>query len=846
MSTTNFLLKNFSSFKGLDLRSSDLNRPQEYSSELDNVDLTVTNALTKRKGYQWKSEGSGGYGLGLYKDVNTSTGAVTETVVSLDNNLHKLNEDSFNVTYSGSGTGLLFVELNTATSTLRVRVLEDSTQVYSQDIGLGLDESATVAVSTIISGINALSNFSASGGTDTTVPAAFLDLHNGTNLTTTATAVKYRTWSQVNSSTSNPFSTTMSNKNNSDFEGASFSNLNNILYITTGYDELYKYDGNSVYRAGMPAGGDADGSGDSGTAPSIADAASGSAFSASEYRYYMFLYKQIDNKGNIVEGIISPYSAEYNPSGTNDADVTVTNISSSSGFNTNCAIVNGAQNGVTTITVDSGHTLKVGDVAYFYDGNAGDYVTKSITAITSTSISFTGAVDVADNAVISANLRIAIYRTADLGSSGLTAASQTYKLVAEIPNDSIGSSTQTFTDSISDANLGAEYVTPVKLHGLPPKGRYVTAFRNQLFIAGDPENVNTCYYSDIDSPEYFPAGDNSFLVDGFDGNKIKGLGALNTAVIVFKDKSIQSVTGDIAEDSFRVDEISYGGIGTASNKSISKIENSLFFLSEEGVYNVTLEGVSPVGDIIKSEFTKFNVQFNPQKALAENWVDRTKYVLFMPVESTDGSSNKYANTDSVVYVFDYFRKAWFKWSNINAQGGMVFTDSELYFQSRRLDSNSSATETPLARFSNYGDLRDYSDHQSGISWTYKTHWESMGEPALFKKFLRLKVFSLYSDIIDGEATPYTLDISTEFNYVTPAELGSFTMDFSNGSSGWGNGSWGSFPWGDSALAEIKGKLKVIKSRAIRLIFTNDTPLENVIISGYELEAAVPYRPFIKE
>ena len=709
-----------------------------------------------------------------------------------------------------------------------------------------MDEASATTIATVITAIDALTDFAASGGTDTTGSAAFLDLQNLTVLSSTATAINYKTLSVVNTPTSNPLSTTQSNRNNVDFEPASFANMNNCLYVSTSYDNMHKYDGQTFYRAGVPAGGDADGSGDTGIAPTLADAGSGSTFTTGDDYFYMYTYIQVDNKGNRVEGVRSPYSSKLTKAASDDTNVTVTNIESSSGFNTGCAIVNGAQNAVTTITVDSGHTLNTGDTAYFYDGNTSAYVTKTITGTTATSISFSGSVDVANNAVISNNLRIGIYRTQEIGAA-TDATLQTYYLVAEIPNDSIGTATQVYVDQTTDANLGAQYIVPIKAPNLPPKGRYMTAFRNQLFIGGDPENVNTVYYSDINQPEYWATAVNSFLVDAFEGSKVRGLGALDTAVIVFKDRSIQTVTGDIALDNFRVDEISYGGIGCAAHASIQPILGSLFFLSEKGgVYAVNLEGVSEIGRRISPRFTAFDVAFNLQKATAVHWINQDKYLLFVPEESQDGSSNDYANADSRIFAYDYVRDAWLEWTNVNAMGGMVFTDDKLYFQSKRLDSDSSAVEAPLAVFNNYGSSIDYNDHQSAVDFEYKTHWEALGDPALFKRFLRLKVFALESDVLDGEASLSTLTIDQEFNFITPAAISTFTMDFSGGAAGYGESEYGTAPYGDSPLSEISGKLKSVKCRSMRLIFRNNTQSEDILISGYELEVAPSYIPQMKE
>lgn len=84
---------------------------------------------------------------------------------------------------------------------------------------------------------------------------------------------------------------------------------------------------------------------------------------AGAYAYHL-TYEQIDNNGIITEGLFSDDAAITLSSGE-DTSLTLPQIQADSGFNTNCAIVNGDQVNKNTITVDSGHTMKVGDSAFF-------------------------------------------------------------------------------------------------------------------------------------------------------------------------------------------------------------------------------------------------------------------------------------------------------------------------------------------------------------------------------------------------------------------------------------------------------------------------------------------------
>ena len=137
------------------------------------------------------------------------------------------------------------------------------------------------------------------------------------------------------------------------------------------------------------------------------------------------------------------------------------------------------------------------------------------------------------------------------------------------------------------------------------------------------------------------------------------------------------------------------------------------------------------------------------------------------------------------------------------------------------------------------------DHDGAISFTYKSHWEALGEPSVYKKANRIKVLSLDGTIDDFETDSFSIDVKTEHNYQA-VTVSSLTLDLGGGALGWGNSGWGNFPWGEGRLVEDKSKLASAKVRSIRTVFENSNVQENVLISGYEIEFATPFDPALKE
>ena len=846
------LKKQYQNFYGIDLKSTDLVRPTEYASGILNAEYRKSGAIQKRKGYHAFADNLGGHGLFTYQKVNPETGIEEPEVISVSNKIHKLNESIFTVSYSGvDPTATIDIFYDVDTEQYRCQITEGSSQLLDQALGLGFDESSPYTLTDLKTVIDALTGFAAtiSGATDT--PAAFLKTVRDYDLSSTGEDLVDTAgyWTNVNITVGAPFAGSETNKNSLNFENATAVNLNNVLFITNGYDEMQKYDGQTLYRVGVP------------TPSSITSALGGAgSVTGSNYQHVM-QYIQIDAVGNVVEGNnLKVDSASLLTPAAQSMDVTVANVENGTGFNTNCAIVAGTQSGVTTITVDDGsagaHTMKAGDTAYFFDGVTGDYITRTITSITSSTITISGAaVNVADNAVISNNLRIAIYRN----KTSATTPS-IYFLVAEIPNNSFAA-TQVYNDDLTDASLGAQFVEPLTDRSPPPKGKYVSAWQNLAVLAGNITSPKTFYWSDIDGPEYWPSfGTNQADVETSEGDIITGIAPNNELFAIFSSRSITTVTGDITNGNIRVDQLTRD-VGCVAHATIQEVRGALAFLSDRGPYFMTGGQLpAPIGeDRIEPVFDRLNlsaeilqllfgtqvfsneIDLRLKRAVAINDRNKEKYMIYIPTESTSSVSvgDRYANSQSKVFVFDYARNAWLIWDNINAAGGMTVNGDEFYFSERRESIFNSSIDHILYRFHNNNDAYDYQDNNLPVNWKYDAQWESLGEPSILKRFLRHRFF----DLEEIPNNTLMVDVAIETNYIPDVSRGDYTIEFPSG--GYGVSEYGEAPYGNPIEPAIKQKLSSGRTRALRLRYSNDNDQENVVISGWELEIALPNRQRFK-
>jgi len=832
MAGANLIVKKFTSFYGLDERSSDLVIDPNYATLFEAAQITRNTSIEKSPGYKARLADLAFAGIAKYGRENKVTGQIENELIGFSNTVHRRIEGSITINYTGSLSG---VELSITTGdddeTITLAIRESETTIYTKNLTKVIDTSSPVTLATLKTEIDVLTDYSMTISGTTSTEAGLLPYIESLVFTTAAPAViSFYEWEEVNKTVTSPLAGNATNKAASDFENTAWMNSRGNLYITNGYDEVLKYDGQTLYRVGLPQ---------SSGAPTTAFVGSGSITDAG--RQYSITYVQVDANGNVAEGVESAQSASVSPSGQN-VNVTVANIQAGSGFNTNCAIVAGGQTTVNTITVDDGsggnHTMKAGDQAYFFDGVTGDYITRNVTAVAATTITVDGAaVTVADNAVISNNLTIAIYAT--------TASGLLRYLLAEIPNNSFAL-TQVYLDSLNDITGNALFSTPDISPGLPPKCRYITSFQNFIILGGNNEAVNSIYVSDFGlSFEGFDQFNRSFDVISGLGDRISGLGANDQFLYIGKSQSSFNVSGDLATFRIRVDQ-NRGDKGCEAHHSIQPVSGYLYFLSTDGVYRI-ISGQTPeeisaqIQPVFFLDVENTGANFNLKRATAINDTDNQKYLLFLPDEVV-GDSTINATEASRVFIYDYYRNSWARRANLNAAAGFVKINEQIWFAERRLGTTTNNSESFTYLIStDPNSVQSFNDHVTATPFTFGTAWTHLGEPQVFKKLLKAKIESLESTPNDG----FDLTINVEFNFIKGLTVNSKELSPGFSGEGYGLSAYGIAPYGDpdnqiQTLDSII-KMKHQKCYSWRLILINNKKNQNVKITGIAEDVNTPYR-----
>lgn len=829
--------KSYSNHKGLDLKSSDLVRGREHATIAKNAQYTKDGDLEIRPGFMaYAASGGPKFGTFTYNRADPTTGEETPEVIGASQNLHRLRFTTFTVEYSGASpnaTISLFYDPDNGAYYCLIE--EDDVELLRMSLGLGYDVSPTISIATLAAAINALTGFSATVSGDSAVPAAFLQVVSEHDLVDSEMETLAAYWETVDSTVSNPLSGSETHKNDDDFENVSFVQLNNVVFIGNGYDETQKYDGQAIYRAGLPQ-----------PATSFTATLAAAGITGNGYLHRM-QYIQVDAVGNVIEGDLRDSAAGAQDAANEKFNVTVPNIQAGTGFNTQCAIVAGAQGPVNEIVVDDGaggaHTMKEGATAYFFDSVSGEYVEREVTAVGPGSITVAGdPVTVADNAVISANLRVAIYRNESSGTI--------YRLVAEIPNNSF-SATQTYVDSTADASLGAELVEPVTDRLPPPKAKYLAKSNGHLLACGNPTARTTGYWSDVESPEYFPDA-NQQPIDTFQGEPLTSVQESNTVVAWFSKRSCTAMSGVIAENSLKFTTIS-GSEGMVAHHSAQEINGVIHYLGNKGP-RIMIDGqrprpmgqAAPDPDGRQSELSRMDPimdsrgkteeeQFQFARAVAIHLPNDEKYALYLPAESTQGS-DRYPNSNSRVYVYDYSRDAWLEWTNVNFHGGVTLLNDETLWLERRYSTFAGALQFKLYRRHTIDHEWSREDNHEKIEWDYAMQWEAMGEPSVLKKFLEAKIFTTDEEFPVNDDD---LHVIVEADYIPDQVVSEGDAAFPGG--GYGDNSYGVTEYGDPAEPFARFKMGAGRAKAVRLRFQNNNHQANIVIPAWELKVDTPYQ-----
>lgn len=239
-----------------------------------------------------------------------------------------------------------------------------------------------------------------------------------------------------------------------------------------------------------------------------------------------------------------------------------------------------------------------------------------------------------------------------------------------------GNGTVTYVDNGTDTPNEAFEVTDVNTTA-GPTGKYITVYKDSLFIGGDSNFPSRLYYSG--------GGDqiNNFSIDGGGGliDVASNNGQVITGLIVFKDSLIIFKSDSIYQFSFtssglpQLTQVS-GSLGAIAPRSIISVENDVFFLSRRGIFSIGNEQGFAF-DVLRTNELSARVRPTIQS------IDPTYIQNASAIYVTSSDFNLYilsytpagATTNSAAIIYDRERLGWYKWTNIAANCWTKYVDS---------------------------------------------------------------------------------------------------------------------------------------------------------------------------
>ncbi len=523
----------------------------------------------------------------------------------------------------------------------------------------------------------------------------------------------------------------------------------------------------------------------------------------------------------------------------------------------------GTVNIVTGITKEDGtpHDLLAGDPIFCWNPATS---TGTWTRIYRASA---GTIVIADALAVTADTTwtldsVVIYRTVTGGS--------TYYKVKEVPTYMPSGYTDTVADGALISNESYDEIgfTPINA---PSATTAVCVHQNRLLVAHDSGNnalvvnggqdLSKCLDVAISEPlsDQFSA-DTGFTLEDTKARDIRAMAVVGDVVVIFTDRSIWTVTGDLASaETFQV-QLLTDAFGAASNGAVQVINGALWCLTTSGSLAIISGGSSqrlPEIEVLPALPQASTAEIRSQVSLehAQTTYDPAarRLIIALPYLTTRRYLSSAADSlgietitllgkyehlytstvssatpaQSITYVvdFNHDKPLFYYWKGLGAAGGLISTSFGVVGVSREQGSNINKAAVWLL------DDKVALDRSEGFEMRFQTGWEDLGDVQRNKRPVRLQLLS------GTEGTQnFSLDVKTEQDWLNNVPVDEFTASFKAG-EGYADGGYGDAPYGDGNEAYKVYPLAGEKCKSIRLTLSNSDPTEHPLISGWSYEIA---------
>lgn len=177
----------------------------------------------------------------------------------------------------------------------------------------------------------------------------------------------------------------------------------------------------------------------------------------------------------------------------------------------------------------------------------------------------------------------------------------------------------------------------------------IAVYKGRLFAC---DGTKTIYWSKVADPEIWADPDGGQAnVDTYDAAGVVGLQVIGSSLLLFKNNSIARFTG-VSQDDIMIDQQTEGispDIGAIAPRTIIRMEEVVFFLTDRGPYIASEAGVQAVGVKIEDVFDGVADDYI-SKAVAVHHKQRREVWVFIPPTG--------ATTNAKGYCLNYRQNAW--------------------------------------------------------------------------------------------------------------------------------------------------------------------------------------------
>lgn len=182
-----------------------------------------------------------------------------------------------------------------------------------------------------------------------------------------------------------------------------------------------------------------------------------------------------------------------------------------------------------------------------------------------------------------------------------------------------------------------------------PAAKQIAVYKSRMFAT---DGTKTIYWSKVADPAVWatPDGGQAF-VETYDAEGITALEVVGSSLLIFKANSIARFTG-VTSANIRIDQETEGvspDLGTVAPRTVVRMEQVVFFVSDRGPYMASEAGVQGLGVKVEPAFDDAE-KARLKDAVAVHHKARRQVWVFFP-ENGQTENN-------VGYCFDYRVGAW--------------------------------------------------------------------------------------------------------------------------------------------------------------------------------------------